>query len=226
MSRAHVADDVQLLAAVTRRLVIHDFARSFAGLGCRRLAFPLSDLSRLNFSDAARFFLGGALAIFFITAPPTLFFLTLAIQPLLLESLGLRALDSGLGLLLGLAKLVDLFLLMARLILKDFALHVGALAAHLDIHRSRTALRACEFQLRLRFAAQRNLARRCIALGLVVTVTAAQVRQQLMLGVFADHVFSAVDFDAGLIQLLQQPIDRNLQHLSELSDGYICHTCS
>jgi hypothetical protein len=57
-------------------------------------------------------------------------------------------------------------------------------------------------------------------------MAAPQMRQQLVLGVFADHIFGAVDFDARLIELLQQPIDRYLEHLSELSDGYICHTCS
>ena len=113
---------------------------------------------------------------------------------------------------------------MPRLILEHFALDVGALAAHLDIHRARAALGARELQLGLRFAAQRDFARRGVALGFVMTVAAAQMRQQLVLGIFADHVFGAVDFDAGLIELLQQPIDRNLQHLRELSDGYICHT--
>jgi hypothetical protein len=29
-----------------------------------------------------------------------------------------------------------------------------------------------------------------------------------------------------LIELLQQSIYRNLQHLSELRDRYVCHTCS
>jgi hypothetical protein len=57
-------------------------------------------------------------------------------------------------------------------------------------------------------------------------MAAAQMRQQLMLGILADHVLGTLDFDAGLIELLQQPIDRNLQNFRELSDGYICHTCS
>jgi hypothetical protein len=63
-------------------------------------------------------------------------------------------------------------------------------------------------------------------LHIVVAVAAAQMRQQLVLGILADHVLSAVDFDPGLIELLQQPVDGYLQHLGELGYGYICHTCS
>ena len=82
------------------------------------------------------------------------------------------------------------------------------------------------------FSSDCDLRRRVILRGaasacdFVVAVAAAQMRQQLVLRVLADHVLGAVDLDAGLIELLQQPIDRYLQHLGELRDGYICHTCS
>ena len=138
----------------------------------------------------------------------------------------LRALERGLGLLLGLALPVDLFLLMTRLVLEHLALDVGAFAAHLDVDGARAALRARELQLRLRLAPQGDLARSRIGLRVVMAVAAPQMRQQLVLRVLADHVLGAVDLDPRLIELLQQPIDRYLQHLGELSDGYICHTCS
>ena len=115
---------------------------------------------------------------------------------------------------------------MARLVLEHLALHVGALAAHLDVDGARAALRARELQLRLRLAPQRDLARRRIGLRVVVTMAAAQMRQQLVLRVLADHVLGAVDLDPGLIELLQQPIDRYFQHLGELRDGYICHSAA
>jgi hypothetical protein len=50
--------------------------------------------------------------------------------------------------------------------------------------------------------------------------------EELMLRVFADHVLGAIHLDTGLIELLQQPIYGYFEYLSELSDGYICHTCS
>jgi len=58
-------------------------------------------------------------------------------------------------------------------------------------------------------------------------VTAPQVSKQLVLRVLADHVLSAFDLDPRLIELLQEPVDRHLQHFRELRDCYICHTaCS
>jgi len=64
------------------------------------------------------------------------------------------------------------------------------------------------------------------ACHVVVPWTAAQVRQQFMLRVLADHVLRTIDPNAGLVELLQQPIDRHLQHLGKLRDGYICHTAA
>ena len=59
-----------------------------------------------------------------------------------------------------------------------------------------------------------------------MAVASAQMSQQFVLRILADHVLRAIDFDPGLIELLKQPIDRDLQNLGELSDGNICHTCS
>ena len=218
---------MQLLAAVAGRLVVDDLARRLARLGRGgALALALGLLARLHLGLAPRLLLGGALAILLVAAPPVLLLEALAIEPLLLQPLVLGALERGLGLLLGLALPIDFLLLMARLILEHLALDVGALAAHLDIDGARAALRARELQLRLRLAAQRDLARRGVGLRVVAAVAAAQMRQQLVLRILADHVLGAVDLDPGLIELLQQPIDRYLQHLGELRDRYICHTAS
>jgi hypothetical protein len=59
-----------------------------------------------------------------------------------------------------------------------------------------------------------------------MTMAAAQMCQEFVLGVLADHVLGAVHPDAGLIELLKQPIHRHFEHLGELCDGYICHTFS
>ena len=227
--RTHVPDDVQFLPAVARSLVVHLDARGLAGLcsgGRRRLSLALGLISRQLFGDAARFLLGGLLAILFIAAPPALLLETLAIQPFLLEPLMLRLLDGGLGLLFGFALPIQFLLLMTRLILEHLPFDVGALAAHFDVHGARPPLRAREFQLRLRFAPQGDLARSRVGLYVVVAVAAPQVGQQLVLRVLADHVFGAFDPDPRLIELLQQPIDRDLQHLGELGYGNVCHTCS
>ncbi len=52
---------------------------------------------------------------------------------------------------------------------------------------------------------------------------AAQVREQLHLGVVADARVRAFHLDAGLVELHEQPIDRHLQDFSKLGDGYVCH---
>ena len=64
----------------------------------------------------------------------------------------LSPLDCRLDLIFRLALPVDLFLLMTRLVLKHLALDVGAFAAYLDVDGPCAALRAREFQLRLRLA--------------------------------------------------------------------------
>ena len=92
----------------------------------------------------------------------------LAVQPLLLEPLVLGALDGGLRLLLALARTVDLFLLVPRLILENLALHVGALAAHFHVDGSRATLGARELQLRC------DLRRRVILRGAASACTSSR----------------------------------------------------
>src|ERR1019366_2162176 len=105
---------VQFLPAITRRLVVNDFAGCLAGLGDGgRFAFALGLLARGQFRHAARFFLCGSLANFFVGAPAALFLEALAVQALLFQSLGFGALERGFRLLLGFAQLVYLLLLQA-----------------------------------------------------------------------------------------------------------------
>ena len=223
VARAHVAGDVQLLPSVARRLVVGDLAGGLAGLGRRRLSFALRELARLRLGDTPGILLGGPLAYLLVGLAAALLLRALPVQPFALAPLVFLPLARGLRLLLGLAQPVDLLLLVARLVLEHFALHIGALAAHLDVDRAGAPLGARQLQLRLGFAPQRDLAGRGIGLDVGAAMTAAQMRQQFMLRLLADHVLRAVDLDPGLIELLEQPVDRYLQHLGELCDGDICH---
>ena len=81
-----------------------------------------------------------------------------------------------------------------------------------------------ELQLALRLALERDAAgRRAFA---AAAVAATQVRQQLELGVLADHVLRTGDGDAGLIELCDQAVHRHLQYVGELSNGYVSHMSS
>ncbi len=117
---------------------------------------------------------------------------------------------------------VDLFLLLAGLLLQHVALDIGALLADLHVHRSGAPLPARQLQLALRLAVQRDAARRRIA-GIFAAMRLAQMRQQLELGVLADDVLPAVDLDARLIELLDESIDRHLQYLREFCDRHFRH---
>ena len=214
------------LVVPSREAFTPPIARGFAGLGGGGLALAFRDFTGLHLGSPAGLFFGGSFAILFIAAAPALFFLTLAVETLFLETLVFGALERGLGLLLGFALPVDFFLLMAGLMFQYFPLDVGALAANFDVYGSTPALGTRELEFGLRLALQGDFARSGIALRFIVSMAAPQVGQQLVLGILADHVLGAVDFDARLIELLQQPIDRNLQNLRELSDRYVCHTCS
>src|SRR5271170_5750657 len=101
MARADIADDVQFLAAVASCLVVHHFACSLAGLRGGGLALTFGNLASLQFRRAARFFLGGALAVLLIAAAFAFFLLPFPVLALLLQSICLGLLDGGLGLLLG-----------------------------------------------------------------------------------------------------------------------------
>src|SRR5487761_2199579 len=153
MPRTDIADDVQFLPAVPGRLVVDYLARRLDGLH-HRLAVALRGLAGGHLGLAPGFFLGGPLARFLVGLAPVLFFQPLAIEALAFEPLALLSFQRGLRLFLGLALPVDFFLLMSGLILEDLALHVGALAAHFDVDRTSTPLRARELQFRLRFAPQ------------------------------------------------------------------------
>ena len=54
---------------------------------------------------------------------------------------------------------IQLFLFLLRLLLEHVAFYIGTLAAHLDVHRPRAALRARQPQFRLRFTLQCDSAR-------------------------------------------------------------------
>src|SRR5690606_14097440 len=82
------------------------------------------------------------------------------LQPLLLATLGLGLLDLGLLRSLDLAlALLGLLGLGTCLLFEHIALHVGALHAHFHVDRAGPALRACQLQLALRLALERDLAR-------------------------------------------------------------------
>ncbi len=111
------------------------------------------------------------------------------------------------------------------LLLEYVALHVGTLHAHLDVDGTRTTGTAGELNFALLLALQRDLARRCHGAGFLagLPVTTAQMTQQLELGLVADLVGRSCHLDAGLIELHEQLLDRNLQHLGELGNCYVCH---
>ena len=52
---------------------------------------------------------------------------------------------------------------------------------------------------------------------------AAQVREQLELGLVADQRLRAFDLDARGLELHEQPVDRDLQDFSKLCNGDIGH---
>src|SRR5688572_30298783 len=217
VSRREAAGDVQLLAAVARRLVVfRGLARLLLAraplllglLACLLLRFAPGLLLRL----AARRFLGGAPLAFFLLAALLLAGLDLAAR------LRLRGRPHR---VLRLALLVERLLRCARLLLEHVALDVGALPPHFDAHGARLAKRRRDLDLALRLAAQRDLARRAAILGLAVRLT--QVRQQLVLGVLADAVLRAERGNAGLLELREQLVDRDLQDLGELLDGDVGH---
>ena len=86
------------------------------------------------------------------------------------------ALDGGASLLVGAANRVELFLLLAGLLLEHVALDVSALLANLDVDRARAALAAAELDLARRLAVQRDAARGRFA-SIFAAVRLAQVRQ-------------------------------------------------
>src|SRR5207253_6852909 len=211
IARADVAGDVQLLAAVAGLLVVgrgrrsggggggggDALARDRWGRGTRLRALPvaLAPLVLLALARASRLVLAGALlgsaaGIFGGAAARLLLLLdpaaVLSLESLALAPLGLGALALRARGLLGLASaVIDLVLLRARPLFQHVALDVGTLAAHLDVDGAGAPLGARQLQLALGLALERDAARRAVAVRLA-PVAAAQVRQQLELGVVAD----------------------------------------
>src|SRR5580658_5949916 len=128
---------------------------------------------------------------------------SLALGLFRLAPLGLGLLALGALRLLGFALLrVELLLLGARLTFEHIALDVGALAPHFDVDGAGASLIAGQLQLALGLALESDAARgRALT---TVSVAAAQMRQQLELGLFADHVLGARYADASLVELCDQ----------------------
>ena len=120
---------------------------------------------------------------------------------------------------------VELFLLLARLLFEDIAFDVGALLTHLHVDRARTALAARELELAIRLAVQCDASRRGVG-SVRAPVILLQVRQQLELSVLADDVVGTANLDAGLVELLDEPIDGNLEYFREVRDCNFRHACS
>src|SRR5690606_14802276 len=60
----------------------------------------------------------------------------------------------------------------------------------------------------------------------LASVRAAQVRQQLELGILADLVLGTLDLDASLVELDEQPLDGDLQDFCKFRDRYFRHYLS
>src|SRR5690606_6236641 len=118
---------------------------------------------------------------------------------------------------------VELFLLLARLLLEHVALDVRALAAYFHVDRAGASLAAGKAQLALGLALQRDTSRRRGG-RVLAAVRAPQVSEQLELRVLADLVLSAGDLDACLVELHQQALDRHFQHFGKLRDRYFRHS--
>ena len=180
---------------------------------------PFGLLLSAQFSLAARFFLGADPGLLFLDQPAIGRLHRFALAPLHLRLGGARFL--GRFHLTPLS--VDLFLGRAVLLLEHVSLDVGALDAHFHTHRAGASLSAGQFQLTLGLALERDAGRRRAAAGRTAPVAAAQMRQQLELGVLADQVVGSGDADTGLIKLRQQLVDRHLERLGKLANGDVSH---
>ena len=239
VARAGAAGDMQLLASVTRVLGrigsrprapsracgargARGRGRDFGGGTALRFGFLLG---ALLFLRAAGFFRLLLLGGFVFDAPAVL-----RLHALAFLARGFLALALG-GFLrfLFLALLVGGALRLLVLLFENVALDVGFLVANFDVHRARATLRARLLELALRLARQRDLARRGGAGGLAGlggAMRAAQVREQLELGLVADQRLGACDLDSRGLELHEQPVDRNLQDFGKLCNGDIGHKFS
>ena len=178
----------------------------------------LGFFTRTLFSSTTCFFRSLLSRLLFFSTTKVLGLNTLALAALVLDTLRLAA--HG---LFGLATLgVDLVLLLTSLLFEHIALDVGLLLANFDVHRTSTTLRAGQLELALRLALERDLAGRSIAV-VATAVAATQMSQQFELRIIADAIVGSVHFDACLIELHEQPIDRHLQDFGKLGNCYFCH---
>ncbi len=199
---------------------------AFRGLCFRRSLQRLFALTRATLFLFTRSLLGSTQGLFLCFLLRGLFFNAAAgvgFDALALDALGFDTVVLALYGLFGLTTLgVYLVLLLTSLFLQHIAFDVRALGTHLDINCAGTTLSAGELDLLLRLAAESDLAGRGIA-ALTTTVATAQVREELEFSIIADAIVRAGHFDARLIELHEQPIDRYLQDLGELGNGYFCH---
>ena len=216
--RADVGRDVQLLAAIARCLVVRLRRSSRRPLDRLAVAIGLFLCAMLRL--AAGFVLNRPARRFLGTAT---IFLFAALAGLFVGFALLGFLDRTSCRLLGLAYLVDLFLRHACLLLEHAAIDIRALGAHLDAYRPRATLGGTHFELALRLALQRDLARPCGGRLRRMTVRTPQVRQQLALRFIADPRVCAGNTDTRFVKLLQQLVDRNLQNLGELGNRHVRH---
>ena len=171
--------------------------------------------------NTTRFFRSLLFRLLFFSATKVLGLNTLALTTLILNALGLAA-DGFFGLA---ALGVDLILLMTSLLFEHVALDVGLLLTYLDVHCASTTLRACQLELALRLALERDLARRRISV-VSASVATPQMRQQFEFRIVTDAVVGSVHFDTCLVELHEQPVDRHLQYFCELGNCYFCHRLS
>jgi hypothetical protein len=207
---------VQFLAPVAGLTRVSlDGLRALGGL-----ALALGLLALALFGQASDFVLGRlpgiflALAVLFVGAAAGL----LGLLAMLL------LLDSAARGFFSLALAIELLLGETRLLLEHTAVDVGALGPHLDAHRAGPALGRADLDLALGLALECDLAR---ARGRDflgrAAVRAPKVRQELGLRLVADAIVGAADADAGLVELLEELVDRDLQDLGELGNRDVRH---
>ncbi len=201
-------------------------------------------LGLLLFLPALLFELGLAALLFFLGATPLFLrlllgiFLAAAILFRAVARLGLRVEGPHLDILLreGLSRRLGVALHF--LALGDgAALDVGALAAHLDADRlrrragargragARSGLRRSDRlrQLCHRLALERDLARLGGFLRRDLAVAAPQVAKQFHLFVLGNDVAAVGLLDARLVELLEQPVDRDADAGRQLINRYLAH---
>ena len=178
----------------------------------------LGFFTRTLFSSTSCFFRGPQLCLFFLSATQILRLNTLALTTLAFKTLSLETCG-----VLDLTPLgVDLILMVTGLFFQNITLDVRFLLANFDVHRTSATLHAGQLELALRLALERDFARRSIAV-VTTSVSTTQMSQQFEFRIIADASVGSVHFDACLVELHEQPIDRHFQDFCELGNCYFCH---